>query len=98
VEGIDTAVTATIRYGKGRVVNTPYESRAISLWRQINEAERIDRTHNDERRRGDKVLTSTIELAENLAREPPVGRPDNFPQIRFGCDYIAEPAMKHCRH
>jgi hypothetical protein len=32
VERIDAAVTATIRNGKGRIVKTPYESRAISLW------------------------------------------------------------------
>ena len=32
-----------------------------------------------ERRRRDKVLTSAIEAVENLAGEPRVGRPDNFP-------------------
>jgi hypothetical protein len=40
-KGINAAVAATIRNGKGRVVKTPYESRAISLWRQINQAGRI---------------------------------------------------------
>jgi hypothetical protein len=79
VESIDAAVTATIRNCKGRVINAPYESRAVSFWRQINEARRIDRTHNDERRGGDKILTSTIEPAEDLAGEPPVGRSDDFP-------------------
>jgi hypothetical protein len=98
VEGIDTTVTAPIRYSKGRVINRPYESRAISLWRQINEAERIDRAHNNEWRSGDKAVTSTIELVENLAGEPPVGRPDNISQIRFCCDHITEPLMKRCRH
>ena len=32
VKGIDAAVAATIRNGKGRFVKTPYESRAISPW------------------------------------------------------------------
>jgi hypothetical protein len=40
-KGINAAVAATIRNGKGRVVKTPYESRAISLWRQVNQAGRI---------------------------------------------------------
>ncbi len=34
---------------------------------------------NKIRRRGDEVPTSVIELFENLTREPPFGRPDNFP-------------------
>ena len=41
VERIDSAVATTIRNGKGRIVQTPYESRAVSLWRQIDQAERI---------------------------------------------------------
>jgi hypothetical protein len=42
VEGIDAAVAAPIRNGKGKIVKALNESRAISLWRQINEARRID--------------------------------------------------------
>jgi len=44
-------------------------------------------------RRGDKVPTSAIESIENLAGEPPVGRPDNFPQVRLGCDDPIEPLI-----
>lgn len=41
VEGIDTAVATTIENGKRRIVKALYKSRAISLWRQINQARRI---------------------------------------------------------
>ena len=41
LEGIDAAVTTTIRNGKGRIVKAQYESRAISLWRQINQTKLI---------------------------------------------------------
>src|SRR2546430_6794895 len=50
VERIDAAVAATIRNGKGRIVETPDETRPISLWRQIHQAQRIGLTHPDERR------------------------------------------------
>lgn len=41
LESIDAAVSAPVRNGKGRIVKTSDESRAIALRRHINRAERI---------------------------------------------------------
>jgi hypothetical protein len=41
LESIDAAVSAPVRNGKGRIVKTSDESRAIALQRHINQAERI---------------------------------------------------------
>src|SRR5216683_5205483 len=41
VESVDAAIAATIRNGKRRVIKESYESRTISLWREINHAKWI---------------------------------------------------------
>ncbi len=41
LEGVDTAIAATIRNGKGGVVKRPHKSGAISLWREIDHAELV---------------------------------------------------------
>jgi hypothetical protein len=79
VEGVDATVAAAIRDRNGRVIERSYESRAISLGREIDHAKRIGRANHDEGRCSDKVPATAIEPVQNLAGEPPVRRSDNFP-------------------
>jgi hypothetical protein len=61
VESIYPTVAAPIRYGKRGVVETSDKSRAISLWREIDHAERIGRSDHDKGRRGNEAPTTAIE-------------------------------------
>src|SRR6202048_355747 len=93
VESIHPPVAAAIRNRKRRVVQTSYESGVVALWREIDHAERIGRADHDEWGCCDKIPTTAIEPVENLAGEPSVGRPDNLPQFRFGCDHLVKPLI-----
>ncbi|HWX05650.1 MAG TPA: hypothetical protein VN065_07450, partial [Bradyrhizobium sp.] len=77
VERIHAPVAAAIRNGKRGVIEASDEPGAIALRREIHQAERIGRTHDDEGGRRDKVLTTAIEPAQNPAGEPFVGGADN---------------------
>jgi hypothetical protein len=76
VEGVYPAVAAAIRNGKRHVVESSHESRAISLWREIDRAEPIGRANHDKWRRCDKSPTMAVQLVQDLAGEPSVCRPD----------------------
>jgi hypothetical protein len=66
VEGVYPAVAAAIRNGKRHVVESSHETRAISLWREIDRAEPIVRANDDKWRRCDKSPTMAASLCRTL--------------------------------
>ena len=93
VQSIHAPVAPAIRNGNGRIVKAFDESGVVCLGRQIDHAERIGRTNHDERRRRDKFPTAPIEPRQHRAGEPPVGRPDDLPQILLGRDHLIKPRI-----